>query len=100
MAALRAAASTPHARIAPRPLCRLPARVVCRAGKKADDVVVKPQPAPEQQRSALMPIATAAMCASLLLGGALAPQEALAARSGGRMGASSFSARRSQSYAP
>lgn len=47
-----------------------------------------------------MPVA-ATVAASLLLAGQMfAPPDAIAARSGGRAGASSFSARRSQSYAP
>jgi len=42
----------------------------------------------------------AALCAAALLTGAIVPEEALAARSGGRVGGSSFSARRSAPSAP
>ena len=78
---------------APRPALRLP-RVVCQANKEGEKQALAE---PEQR----MPqIAAAAICAGLLFSSAVAPEEALAARSGGRMGASSFSSRRSPSYAP
>jgi uncharacterized membrane protein len=78
---------------APRPALRLP-RVVCQANKEGE----KQQAEPEQRSSAGVIAAT--ICAGLLLGSAVVPEDALAARSGGRVGASSFSRRSSPSYAP
>jgi uncharacterized membrane protein len=73
----------------PRPAARLAVRASVTDGEK-DSIAHK---------FATATVATA-VASSLLLGTMVAPPAAEAARSGGRAGASGFSARRAQSYAP
>lgn len=67
---------------------RVASRIVCAAQK----------PEHEQQQHVALPVA--ALVAAALLASSVAPEEALAARSGGRVGGSSFSARRSAPAGP
>lgn len=78
----------PCLRVAARPVAGRALRPLVRCAAQKD----------EQENKLAAPVA-AMVAASLLVSGIDAPM-AEAARSGGRAGASSFSARRAQSYSP